>query len=413
MNHGHFRTLFRSLFALSLFLAGSPELLAQDIEVHAANPDMAEQGTASLDVTITGKGFENDADVAFILFDSELPGGITVNSVKVRGPKKLIANITVSEEAIVDDFNVEVTLRSSGRKGKGTTRLFSVLEKSTGTDLGQEISMTCELKYEWNEAGASDSLLSDTLGAYVDDQDKASCGVKGPSTPWPVRLWAVAKGNPKKAPRRIDVVLDESSFVDGTGPGYDGRDYLPDNYFLPAPADGDLPDWDAAETPAIQFRPYRDTQDPDGIHLLPPNVEYEVAMKMRLGHSADEDFRISVASRHWPGNEKFTGITCTSEDPQAVQDILNNAPGGPMRDVTVYTWPDANGNYKSDDGYTITTGAFIDYGNPPATLPTTIDEPRVAAICSAIGPVDCGTGGGFCNFLGYIDVQLTLHVWPH
>ncbi len=75
---------------------GSESIQAEEIEVHSANPDFAEQGTQGLDVTITGKGFEKGATVRFIRFKTEQPGGIEVEGkVRVRGPKTIIATINV------------------------------------------------------------------------------------------------------------------------------------------------------------------------------------------------------------------------------------------------------------------------------------------------------------------------------
>ena len=46
----------------------------------------------------------------------------------VRSSKRMIVTIDVADTAIVNKFDIEVTL-SSGRKGKGTT-LFTVLRKT-------------------------------------------------------------------------------------------------------------------------------------------------------------------------------------------------------------------------------------------------------------------------------------------
>jgi len=100
---------------------------AQEVQVNSADPASAEQATVNLDVTVAGKGFDNSAAVRFLITDTEDLGGIIVNSVRVRGSKKLIANIDVGSEAAVDDFDIEVVMLG-GRKGKGTT-LFAVKAK--------------------------------------------------------------------------------------------------------------------------------------------------------------------------------------------------------------------------------------------------------------------------------------------
>lgn len=105
-------------------------LHAQTVEVTAADPSAAAQGTLSLDVTISGKGFDKTAQVKFFVTGTTNPGGITVKNVTVSSARKLVATIDVADTAIIDKFDIEVSL-SSGRKGKGTT-LFTVQPKETG-----------------------------------------------------------------------------------------------------------------------------------------------------------------------------------------------------------------------------------------------------------------------------------------
>ncbi len=131
---------FTILLVLLLGLSGLEPALAQDVYVNSANPDSAEQDTVNLDVTIVGERFGKSAWVSFVIpcdddDDDCVPpfGGITVNSVKVRGSKKLIANIDIASDATVGEkvFDIEVEMLS-GRKGKGTGReLFSVTPRCT------------------------------------------------------------------------------------------------------------------------------------------------------------------------------------------------------------------------------------------------------------------------------------------
>ncbi|MEE8138490.1 MAG: hypothetical protein V3T81_06425, partial [Thermoanaerobaculia bacterium] len=108
-------------------------LLAQDSEVTvtSADPSTAEQGTVNLDVTITGSGFAKGAKAFFFVHDptdpmAREPGGITVRSTKVRGSKKLVANIKIAVNAAEGDFDIEVEIEVEPfRIGKGT-RLFNV-----------------------------------------------------------------------------------------------------------------------------------------------------------------------------------------------------------------------------------------------------------------------------------------------
>ena len=102
---------------------------APPIQVTAADPTSATQGTLSLDVTVSGSGFDSSAAVSFLVTGTTNPGGITVKNVKVTGPKKLVATIDVAEAAAIANFDIQVT-QSGGRKGKGTS-LFAVLAKAS------------------------------------------------------------------------------------------------------------------------------------------------------------------------------------------------------------------------------------------------------------------------------------------
>ena len=147
----------KSIFAhLCLVLLGVTLLSAaqaQQVQVNSANPDMAEQGSQDVDIEISGNGFDNSAAVDFFLTGTNNPGGVVVKNVKVRGPKKIIATVDVESEAIIDLFDIEVSL-SNGRRGRGTT-LFSVIKKaSTGNNT------VPQLRLQFRNA-ATDGLSSD------------------------------------------------------------------------------------------------------------------------------------------------------------------------------------------------------------------------------------------------------------
>jgi hypothetical protein len=116
---------------------------AQDVQVNSADPSSAEQGTVDLDVEISGGGFDKSSVVEFFLTGTSKSGGINVKKVKVRGSKKIIATIDVDSEAVVDDFDIEISL-SSGRRGRGTT-LFSVKKKHTDKAETELIEFTGDL----------------------------------------------------------------------------------------------------------------------------------------------------------------------------------------------------------------------------------------------------------------------------
>ena len=121
-----------TLACLSLLILGLAPIgaaLAQ-IKVTAATPSSAYQGTISLDVVVSGAGFDNSAKVQYFVSGTTNPGGITVKQVVFRNSKELVTTIDVADTADLASFDIQVTL-SSGRKGKGTT-LFSVKAKPAG-----------------------------------------------------------------------------------------------------------------------------------------------------------------------------------------------------------------------------------------------------------------------------------------
>jgi hypothetical protein len=121
------RILFPALI-VSVLGVLQPAVSQAQVAVTSADPPSAPQGTLSLDVAVSGRGFDSSAQVDFLITGTTNPGGITVRKVKVTGPKKLIATIDVADTAVVEKFDIEVRL-SGGRKGKGTS-LFAVVAKT-------------------------------------------------------------------------------------------------------------------------------------------------------------------------------------------------------------------------------------------------------------------------------------------
>ena len=120
---------FMCLGFLLLFIGDSPYAQAQ-IQVTAADPPAAEQGTANLDVRVTGKGFKNGAKAKFQVTSTTDPGGVQVNSTTYVSSTELIANVNVSDTAVIANFDIQVQ-NADGRTGKGT-ELFAVLAKGGG-----------------------------------------------------------------------------------------------------------------------------------------------------------------------------------------------------------------------------------------------------------------------------------------
>jgi hypothetical protein len=117
-----------SLLVLGLGPVGAA--LAQ-VRVTAANPPSSPQDTPSLDVVVSGTGFDKTATAKYYVSGTTNPGGITVSNVVFHSSKELVTTITVAADAAIASFDIEVTL-DSGRKGKGTT-LFSVTSRSSKT----------------------------------------------------------------------------------------------------------------------------------------------------------------------------------------------------------------------------------------------------------------------------------------
>ena len=73
-----------ALVILALVLMG---VTWAQVKVTAANPASTTQGTVSLDVTITGSGFDSTAKAKFFVSGTSDTGGITVQKTVVKGSK--------------------------------------------------------------------------------------------------------------------------------------------------------------------------------------------------------------------------------------------------------------------------------------------------------------------------------------
>jgi hypothetical protein len=122
-------------FLLSNFNGPVSRAQGGQIQVAAADPPLAAQGTLNLNVKVTGKGFKNGAKAKWLVTGTTDPGGVTVNSTTFVNSTELTANITVADTAAIANFDIAVT-NADGRGGKGT-ELFTVIGKqaSCGTDV--------------------------------------------------------------------------------------------------------------------------------------------------------------------------------------------------------------------------------------------------------------------------------------
>jgi uncharacterized delta-60 repeat protein len=123
--------IFMNAAFLFLNLGGAVSTAqAQQIQVTAADPSAAAQGTVNLNVKVTGKGFKNGAKTKFFVTGTTDTGGVTVNSTTFVNSTELTANITVADAAVIANFDIQAT-NPDGRGGKGT-ELFAVTPKGGG-----------------------------------------------------------------------------------------------------------------------------------------------------------------------------------------------------------------------------------------------------------------------------------------
>jgi hypothetical protein len=124
-------TLICLAFGLLVFISPNTQTAqGQQVQVTAADPPSAEQGTINLNVKITGKGFKKGAAAKFFVTGTSDTGGVQVNATAFVNSGELTANIDVADTATIANFDIQV-LNSDGRGGKGT-ELFAVVAKGTG-----------------------------------------------------------------------------------------------------------------------------------------------------------------------------------------------------------------------------------------------------------------------------------------
>ncbi len=107
------------------------------MQVKTADPSEAEQGIVNLDVAIRGNGFDNGSVATFLLSGTANPGGVAVNTTQFVNSRKLVANISIDEGAVIGEFDIEVETLS-GRRGKGNTLFRVLLKGSGGGNQGEE-----------------------------------------------------------------------------------------------------------------------------------------------------------------------------------------------------------------------------------------------------------------------------------
>jgi hypothetical protein len=170
------RILLISISLLALGAAGPGLLLAKgpppagEIVVDSATPDFAVQGESNKAIALAGSNFPKYAKVKFPIDDPAcdlLDSAVTVvqDVVARTSANELKFNIDVPEIADLGDYDICVyetdrfgTL--SGRKGKGTTKLFSVKEKPNQSS---DVFTPVEIEAEYYERVDSDPLIDEEL----------------------------------------------------------------------------------------------------------------------------------------------------------------------------------------------------------------------------------------------------------
>lgn len=180
------RAICTHLFLILLGFAYMATAEAQKLQVKSANPSTAVQGTFGLDVEITGNGFDNSAVADFFVTGSTNPGGIVVTNVRFVNSRKLIATIDVIDTAIVDFFDIEITLLSSGRRGRGTT-LFSVQQQQDGAPTN-EMDLTLEPIVWPGGAGLLTRHAEVWIFDYNTRNNAPACPASLADTDWAIRI---------------------------------------------------------------------------------------------------------------------------------------------------------------------------------------------------------------------------------
>jgi hypothetical protein len=245
-----------------------------------------------------------------------------------------------------------------------------------------------------------DSFLSDGMGQYHDNVDRVLCTTGDSQETKPashIRFYSFASGNVRRAIRKMDFVIDESSCTN-----MDGCAIAPDGFFE-ASAIEDMEDgrfwvraYDGELGPGVE--PH--------IQDLPPDDYYNVIMGFDVLGTAQR-WSFHLRSQAPPAAD---GLLCGQEDPTpALGD-----------DITLYTWPDDDMDGRPD-GYTFTTAPSLDTSTLPLPpLPEYDPDPslntRTATLCSNVGIDGSGCGGpgasDLCHVISQMEVRFTWHAVP-
>lgn len=385
--HRYFSTLLVTVTTVGL-LSATLELVAGSLKVTSATPDSGIQGETLEPVTIKGTGFLKANKVRFLVSGTNDTGGVGVTIPEVIDDETLLVNVTISGEATVAYYDIEVQL-SSGRKGKGTT-LFNVQSKdgSTGNDDKVGRAMICTLN---EDQDLNATVMDDGDPVYENNVDDVLCisgDVVGDNFS-PLRFANFPGTNPKQvqfAKRFLDLAFGSCIPTD------------------PSDSDCNLPSklTDAAtlDTAYVHVAPYE-----NHIHLMDPGLH---GMFMRIDpRDFAQRYSIQMSNRDPDKNNNFL---CYSDIPD--YDITD--------DINVFVWEDGTYSGVGDglpDGYTVTTGIILEVesaGNPPTVV---YPDPGYAEalMCSNIGPngercADPKNRDDLCFIRGKVAIRFTMHM---
>jgi len=139
-------------------------------KVDSAVPSSAPQAT-TLDVTVSGSGFEEGSDVTFTI-DGVPQDEVKTNGTTFNSKRELVANVTIGAEATIELYDVEVRT-PPGKKGTGAD-LFSVTSSSGRPSDRDLLTAVIDGAFSTSSApldGTSPRILHDGSASYADGQD--------------------------------------------------------------------------------------------------------------------------------------------------------------------------------------------------------------------------------------------------
>jgi hypothetical protein len=167
--------------------------------VTAASPASGHQGAVTLDVTISGSGFDNGSRAIWQL--NGVPySKVTVNSTRFNSSTSLTANITIAADAAVTTYDIAV-LTSTGKKGIGAELftvtyaipLSGVTEGRAISDSGVVAGFNGSTVVVWSAATGAVAIEPNGM---VWDIDRNGRAIGGRNAAGKAVLWTSATGLP-------------------------------------------------------------------------------------------------------------------------------------------------------------------------------------------------------------------------